>query len=223
MRALRIHHLALILMPLAIVLAFAWAPAAETFGESGRIIYFHVPVAWIAALAFSVSGICAILYLRTPLRAGMESRFHNSAVIGMACAVLATVSGSMWARLMWGSYWNWDPRETSIAGLLLVYGAYFSLRAALEHNPSRGRISAAYLVIAMTAMPFFVFVMPRMADSLHPADTLINTGMKMKLDEEMRVTLLCALAAFTTLYLYALSLLQRISRIDARIEERDHE
>ncbi len=222
MRALRPHHLVHLLMPLAIVLAFAWAPAADILGETSRIIYFHVPVAWISVLAFAVAGVCAVLYLRgahDPLR---EARFHNSMLIGSYAALLATVSGSMWARLMWGSYWNWDPRETSIVALLLGCVAYLALRAALETNPSRGRISAAYLVVAMTAMPFFVFVVPRIYPSLHP-DPLINPDLKIRLDGEMRAALLCSAVAFTLLYLYIFSIMQRISRITITLEERAHE
>jgi heme exporter protein C len=222
MHVLRPHHLVYLLMPLAIVLAFAWAPAAEVLGETSRIIYFHVPVSWISVLAFAVAGVCAVLYLKKthdPLR---ETRFHNSMLIGTGAALLATVSGSMWARLMWGSYWNWDPRETSIVALLLACGAYLALRASLEHNPSRGRISAAYLVVAMTAMPFFVFVVPRIYPSLHP-DPLINPDMKVRLDGEMRAALACSVIAFTLLYGYIFSIMQRISRITITLEERDDE
>jgi heme exporter protein C len=207
-------------MPASIALSFLWAPPAETLGETSRMLYFHVPLAFVSALAFLSSGIAAIIYLadkgkKHPL---MEHKFHNSARIGMVCTVLTTISGSVWAKMMWGSYWNWDPRETSIAVLLLIYSAYFSLRIALEDNPGRGRISAAYLVFAMATMPFFVFVVPRVYPSLHP-DPIINPALKMRLEDEMRITLLVSMASFALLYFYIFSIENRISRIRSFLEE----
>ncbi len=222
--ALAIARLAYVCMPAAVVMAFLWAPAAEILGESSRILYFHVPVAWVAVLAFLVSGVAAGIYLADKKKAYrlLEEKFHNSAEIGMVFCVLATVTGSIWARLMWGSYWNWDPRETSIVILLLIYTAYFSLRAALAGNPNRGRISASYLVFAMTTMPFFVFVVPRIYPSLHP-DPIINPAMKLHLDGDMRLTLLVSVIAFTLLYFYIFILKNRVSGLRIRIEEASHE
>ncbi|RPI97538.1 MAG: cytochrome C biogenesis protein, partial [Spirochaetales bacterium] len=137
-------------------------------------------------------------------------------------AVLATASGSVWAKLMWGSYWNWDPRQTSIVILLLIYSAYFSLRSALEGKPARGRLSAAYIIIAMTAMPFFVFVVPRVFPSLHP-DPVINPDMKIHLEIEMKLTLLISVVAFSLLYFYLLEILNRLSRIRNAVEVQHHE
>ncbi len=211
-------------MPLSIVLAFLWAPAAEVLGESSRILYFHVPVAWVSVLAFLVAALGSAIYLydkgsKYPL---MEAKFHNSAVLGIFFSVLAAVTGSIWAKLMWGSYWNWDPRETSILLLLLIYIAYFTLRSALRENPSRGRICASYLIFAMTTVPFFVFVIPRMYPSLHP-DPVINPQMEVRLDQDMRAALLANLISFTLLYFYLYTMSNRVSRLRKLNEAPDHE
>lgn len=218
-----IARLVYLLMPVSVVLAFAWAPPAEGLGETSRILYFHVPLAWVSVLAFLVAGISAVLYLYGGGRfAHLEEKSHNSAGIGMAFTLLATVTGSIWAKMSWGSFWNWDPRETSIMILLLLYVAYFSLRSALGAHPSRGKIASAYLIFAMAAVPFFVFIVPRIYPSLHP-DPIINAERRIHLDERMRITLLLSIASFTLLYYYILQLKNRISAMSRRIEERHYE
>ncbi len=209
-----------LLMPLSIILAFLFAPPVHVLGETGRLIYFHVPVAWISVLAFCASAIIAARYLaggknRTPLN---EARFHNSAAIGTLFVLLATATGSVWARLMWGSYWNWDPREISIALLLLVYAAYFSLHAALAGNPARGRLCASYLLLGAATVPFFVFIIPRVYPSLHP-DPVINPQLEVQLDPSMRAVLVVSLISFTMLYLYIFKLANRLSAARIAIEE----
>ena len=215
-----ITRLVHVLMPAAIIMAFVYAPAAEVLGETSRLLYFHVPLAWVSVMAFAVSGIASVAFLadskgRFP---AAETTFHNSATLGTFSALLATATGSVWAKLMWGSYWNWDPRETSIVILLLIYFAYFSLRSALAGKASRGRLSAAYLVIAMTVMPFFVFVIPRVFGSLHP-DPVINPGMKILLEPEMKLALIVSAAAFSLLYFHLLRITNRVSKIQAAMED----
>ena len=119
-----------ILMPVAIILAFMWAPSAEILGDFSRIIYFHVPLAWVSVIAFLVSGILSIIHLCDKNReiSRLDEKSYNSAAIGLVFAVMTVITGSIWAKLSWGSYWNWDPRETSILILLLIYIAYFSLQ-----------------------------------------------------------------------------------------------
>jgi len=201
-------------MPAAIVMAFLYAPPAEGLGESSRLLYVHVPLAWVSVLAFSVSGILSLLFLFTGNGERTE-RVHaarNSAAIGLLFTVLATFSGSVWSKLSWGAYWNWDPRQTSIIVLMLVYIAYFSLESALRENSSRPRIVSAYLVFAMVTVPFFVFVVPRMFPSLHP-DPIINPDRQVHLESAMKISLMTAIAAFTLLYGYILDLANRVSAI----------
>jgi len=215
-----ITRLVHVFMPAAVIMAFMYAPAAAVLGETSRLLYFHVPLAWVSSMAFVVSGVAAIVFLTDGGRRAPRAKdtFHNSAVLGTFTALLATATGSVWAKLMWGSYWNWDPRQTSIVILLLIYSAYFSLRSALAGRPARGRLSAVYLVIAMTVMPFFVFVVPRVFGSLHP-DPVINPDMKIHLEPEMKLTLLVSVVAFSLLYFHMLLLLNRFSKIRATVED----
>ncbi len=213
-----------ILMPVSIILAFLFAPPAEILGEASRIIYFHVPCAWVSALAFVISGIASIIFIYDKKKrfTFTDEKAHNSAVIGFLFTVLTVITGSIWAKISWGSYWNWDPRETSIVILFLIYIAYFSLRASLENNPNRGRLTSVYLIFAMAAMPFLVFVIPRVYASLHP-DPIINPQGKISLDPAMRLTLTFTLVSFTLLFFYIFNLASRLTKIKHRIEENENE
>ena len=207
-------------MPLTIILVFLWAPSAEVLGDYSRILYFHVPLAWVSVVAFLVSGILSIFYLFDKKKrfTALDEKSYNSAVIGFVFSILTVIMGSIWARLSWGSFWNWDTRETSIVIILLIYIAYFSLHAALAGNENKGKIESAYLIVAMMTLPFLIFLAPRLYDSLHPA-TIINVDKKVYLDWQMRATLLVSLLSFNILYAYILHLMNRTMYIKKRLEE----
>lgn len=207
-------------MPITIAMAFLWAPPAALLGEASRILYFHVPIAWVSVLAFIVSGILSILHLLGPEKqySRRDEKAYNSAMIGFAFTIMTVITGSLWARISWGTFWNWDPRETSIVIILLIYIAYFSLQGALKDNEKRGRIGSAYLVLAMVTLPFFVFLVPRLYPSLHP-DPIINADKKIYLDDRMKLTLVVAIATFSILYFYLFDLTNRILVLRKKIEE----
>lgn len=147
---------------------FLWVPAQQGLGNTGRIIIMHVPTAWLATLAFGISALYSALYLRRR-RPGDDDRALAAVEQGFLFAILATATGSIFAKVVWGSFWNWDPRETSILVLLLIYGAYFALRSAIDDTERRQQLAAAYAVLAFVAVPLLIFVVPRWAESsLHP-------------------------------------------------------
>jgi heme exporter protein C len=209
-----------ILMPLAIIMVFLWAPSAAVLGDFSRIIYFHVPLAWVSVLAFLVSGVLSVAYLMDKKKRyrWLDEKSYNSASIGLAFAILTVITGSLWAKLTWGSFWNWDPRETSVVLILLIYIAYFSLRSGLSGNEQRGVIGSSYLILAMIMLPFFVFLAPRIYDSLHPA-TIINADKRIYLDGRMRMTLLVSVLAFSSLYAYIFHLMNRMLSVKKATED----
>lgn len=214
-------YLVFIFMPITIYMAFMFAPAASILGDTSRIIYFHVPLAWVSVLAFIVSGVLSIVSLLDNKKKYkyIEEKAYNSAVIGIFFTIMATISGSIWAKMMWGSYWNWDPRETSILVLILIYIAYFSLHASLENNSNKGRILSSYLIFAMFTVPFFIFIIPRLSGStLHP-ETIVNQDRKIHMEFDMRLTLFVALFSFTTLYYSIYKIMNKITFIEKKIEE----
>ena len=150
--------------------AFLWPqPAAGFIGESSRIVFFHVPCAWTSTLAFVFAAAYSLAYLRT--RNPWHDEIACAAVkIGLLFGVLTLITGSLFANIMWGSWWNWDPRESSYLLLVFLYAAYLFLRAAVDDPERRARIAAAYALFAAVLMPFLVFIAPRVTASLHPAD-----------------------------------------------------
>jgi len=204
-------------------MALIWAPPAEFLGEASRILYFHVPVAWVAVISFFTAGYHSIMILVTERNISeREYKSYNAAYIGIFFTILTVITGSVWAKISWGSYWNWDPRETSIVILMLIYISYFSLYSSLKDNPNRTKISSVYLLLAMITMPFFIFIIPRVYFSLHPA-TIINAEKKIHLEASMKLTLFTSIALFTIFYGYIFKLMNRINSIELKLQEKHND
>lgn len=151
-----------------VVAMFLVVPQYEGLGNTGRIVILHVPTAWVSVLAFAVSALFSGLYLwrRHPAD---DDRATAAAESGFLFTVLATVTGAIFSQVVWGIYWNWDPRQTSIFVLLLIYAALFALRSAIDDVPRRRQLSAVYSLFAFVTVPFLVFIAPRLSEStLHP-------------------------------------------------------
>lgn len=202
----------LIIITLVIFLAFyVNIPKIGILGEKARIIFLHVPTAWLSVLAFLLSMIYSIQYLRKKDFI-YDIKAVSAAEIGFLFSILATVTGSIWAKFSWGSFWNWDPRETSIFILLIIYGAYFSLRSAIEVPEQKAKLSAVYSIIAFVTVPFFVFIMPRIIESLHP-DPIINAEGKINMDGTMRIVFFSSLFGFTLLFFWILNIKIRLEKL----------
>lgn len=193
-------------IPLIIWGAFFYAPPAKGLGDTARIMFFHVPMAWLSVIAFFMSAFYSYkvlkgIHLESTQLHYWDMGASTAAQLGLIFAFLATITGSIWAKKIWHSYWNWDPRETSIFILLLIYGAYFALRTAVTNPHDKMRLSAVYSLLAVVTVPFFVFIVPRIFASLHP-DPLINQEGKIKMDGRMLLVFLNSLFAFSVVYFY---------------------
>jgi heme exporter protein C len=208
----------LLWMGLVIWAAFLYVPPADKFiGESSRIVFFHVPTAWVAVLAFLISCVASVLYLRRR-EPGDDIRAAVAAGLGLLFAILATVTGAVFARIMWGAYWNWDPRQTSIVILMLIYSSYFALRGAVPDPERRAALAAVYAILAFVTVPFLVFVVPRIYWSLHP-DSIINTRGTNEFDSRHTQVLMASLAGFTGLFLWLYTLGCRVEAIRRRRQQ----
>lgn len=187
-------------------------PIVPGLEDKARILFFHVPMSWTTVVAFVVSMAYGIKYLAKK-NPDDDIKSASSASLGLMFCILATLTGSLWAKFNWGSFWNWDPRETSIFVLLLIYGAYFALRSALETEDKRATLSAVYAIIAGVTVPFFIFIMPRIVASLHP-DPIVNARGKIDMNGTMLAVFLCSLAGFTALYFWMLNIKVRLERLD---------
>jgi heme exporter protein C len=198
-------------MIIVILASFLFMPATQGLGETGRIIVYHVPAAWIAVLAYLMSMVNSIHYLRKgDIR--FDRKAQVNAELGTIFCILATVTGAIWSRGSWGYYWNWDPRQTSIAVLLMIYAAYFVLRSAIPDSDMRARLSAVYAILAFLTVPFLVFIVPRVYLSLHP--DLINVAERsFDMDSKMLIVFLSSLAGFTGLYAWMYNIQNRLENL----------
>lgn len=205
-----------------VVLAYLGAPRMQGFvggGESARILFFHVPMAWTSFVAFIAAGVWSVRHLK-----GREIR-HDLAAgaaieLGLVFCLLATLSGSVWARVEWGAFWNWDPRQVSITLLLLYYAAYLALRGQIVDREVRGRVTGAYAVLGLIVAPFLLFVMPRMFESLHP-EPVVNQEMEVGMDPQILWLLLASSLGFTVLFFWVHRLATRLALLEDRSEERN--
>ncbi|HED24433.1 MAG TPA: cytochrome C biogenesis protein [Firmicutes bacterium] len=203
-------------MVMVTVAAFIYAPPALGLGDLARIIFFHVPLAWVSVLAYLVSMVHSIRYLRN----GLMIEDHKAALnaeIGLIFTVLATVTGSIFARYTWGMFWNWDPRESSIFILLLIYCAYFVLRSAVEDETRRARMASVFSIIAFISVPFLVFIIPRVYATLHP-DPIISVEAGFQMDAKMFRVFIASLLGFTGLYAWLANIASRLSALIGGME-----
>src|SRR5262245_15625820 len=147
------HPILFLWMAATITAGFLYAPVARKLFEYASIIYFHIPAAWVSLLAFLVAGFEGARYLvsRHPVA---DLRSAAAARLGLVFCALATVTGMLFAKAMWGEYWNWDPRQVTIFFLLLIYAAYLTLRAAIDDPERRAPVAAVYATLAMVPPPF---------------------------------------------------------------------
>lgn len=179
----------------ALAMVFFYAPREATMGDVQRIFYFHVAAAWIGFVGFFITFVASIAYLATTARR-WDILALSSAEVGLAFISMALVTGSLWAKPVWGTYWTWEPRLTISAVQWLVYVAYVMLRGSTDTEERVGRFAAVYGIVAFVTVPLSWFAI-RWWRTIHPQ---ILVGGEMALTPKMLHTLFVSLAAFTLVY-----------------------
>ena len=155
---------------IALYLALAGAPDANLSSETGRyaqrIIYFHIATAWVGFLAFFITFVGGVAYLRTQSRT-WDIVALSSAEIGTVFMLGVLVSGSIWAKPAWGVWWVWDERLTISLVQFLIYVGYLMLRASVEDPSRKARFSAVYGIVAFISVPIN-FIAIRLWRTQHP-------------------------------------------------------
>ncbi len=208
-----------VLLGLSVVFAFFVAREAEPAmgGNLQRIFYFHVPSAWVGYLAFTVTFIGSIAYLRTGARR-WDLLAHSSAEIGVVFVTLVLITGPIWAKPVWGTWWEWDARLTSALVMWLTYVGYLFVRSLSEDPARAGRIAAIVGIVGFVNVPIVHFSV-RWWRTLHPSGpTIANPTETSGLGGPELLTFFTALAAFTLLFAWLLSLRTRIGRLEDEIE-----
>lgn len=186
--------------------------------EVYRIFYFHWPSALVTFLAYAFAMYQAMRYLNSK-DLEYDYKSATAAMLGTIFCVMATVSGSVFAKFAWGSFWNWDPRETSITVVLLIYLAYFSLRSAVNDPVKKANLSAVYAILGFIAATFAIFIWPRITPGLHPGSPGGASSAKfITMSGTTLAVVLPALAAFIILYGWIYSLTVRVYRLQKEEE-----
>ncbi len=173
----------------------------EVLDNSFRIFYFHLPLAMVAYLAFTVVLIASVLQLRDKSMK-WDIVAHSAAEVGVIFAFLVLATGSIWAKATWGWYWIWEPRLTTSLALFLVYLAYLMLRRSIEEPERRARLAAVFGIVGFISVPLSFFSI-RLWRSAHPlmfGGSLYGGGGGGLEGTTLRLTLMVNLLAFLLLF-----------------------
>ena len=208
---------ALLLMAAVYVRALAFTPEEATQGLAQKIFYIHAPSAWVAFLAFGIVGVCSAIYLFVK-DARLDLLAAASAEVGTVFTTVVLVTGPIWGKTIWGTWWTWDARLTLTLFLWFIYLAYLVLRTAVEEPGRRARYSAVLGILGALLVPF-IHLSVYWFRTLHPMPVVLRPG-KPELPGTMLVTLLGSFTVFTIFYLALLARRYAWARLlDAR--ERD--
>lgn len=192
--------LAFIAISAAFLLVMLYAPIELTMGKVQKVFYFHVAASWTGMLGFLVATAAAVAYLKsndlkwdTASLAGIE--------IGMIFIALGIISGSIWARPVWNTWWTWDPRLTTTLIMELIYAAYLLLRSGLDEAQRRARLSAVYAIVGFISVPL-TFISIRIFRTIHPvlvgsSDPSVGA---FAMSPRMQTVFFSSLSAFTILF-----------------------
>ncbi len=150
----------------ACTLVFFFTPTERMMGDVQKVFYFHVATGWVGMLSFLAAAISGILYLVKGERKWDIVSF-SAVEIGMVFTLITIVSGSIWARPIWNTWWTWDPRLTTATIMELIYAAYMMLRSGIEDPNRRARFSAVYAIIGFISVPL-TFFSARLFRTIHP-------------------------------------------------------
>ena len=212
--------LTLVGLTAGLYLGLIWAPPDAYQGQVQRIMYVHVPTAWVAYLAFLVVVIFSILYLWRGSET-FDQVAYASAEVGVVFTGLTILAGSIWGKPTWGVWWTWDARLTTTAILFLIYVGYLMLRSFVEDRSRGARYAAVLGIVGFLDIPI-VHKSVEWWRTLHQAPSVMRPE-GATVAPPMLFTLLVSVAAFTLLYLYLLSQRLHLERLDAEILERSRE
>ena len=187
-------------------------PYRNILYETIRNLYYHVPLWFAMFILFFTAVVLSVLHLNK-----FEKRYDQQAValtsVGVLYGVLGLITGAIWAKHTWGAYWSWDVKQNMTAVGLLIYGAYFVLRASFEDPEKRARISAVYNIFAFATLIPLLYVVPKLTDSLHPgAGGNIAFGSQ-DLDNTMRMVFYPAIIGWTLFGVWVSHLVYRVNRV----------
>ena len=192
----------------SLYLTFVWVPTEASMGIVQRIFYFHVPSAFVAFTAFTIGGVASIRFL-----ARRENRFDDLSVaaneVGLVFAIGNLTTGSLWAKPIWGVYWAWDARLTTMLILALIYVAYLILRQSIFEPTQRAVVCAVVSIFGMVDIPI-VYMSNQWWRTQHPAPVLTGEG---SLDPQMRFALYFSFTALLFVFWCLVRMRRRLEHL----------
>ena len=205
----------------ALGMVFFYAPLEATMNYVQKIFYFHVSTAWVGMLGFLAAAVAGVIYL---IKKDMQwDIVELSAVeISLVFFLITIVTGSIWARPSWGTWWTWDPRLTTAAILEMIYLAYLLLRQGVEDPDRRARFGAVYTLIGAVSVPI-TFMSIRIFRTIHPV--VIGTGSAAStggfyMAPRMLTTMFFALFTFSVVFVTLFWQRIRLGQLARHVEER---
>ena len=201
-------------MMTSILMIFLYVPTDAIEGIPQRIFYFHVPIAWIGMLAFGVLAVASIGYLwKKDERWDWLAR--ASAEVGTIFITLALITGSIWGRTTWGTWWTWDARLTTTLILWFIYIGYMMLRSYMGRTPASARSGAVLAIIGIIDVPI-IYESVNWWRTLHPQAEVGTPG---ALPPEVVLTLMISLVTFTLLYSFLMVQIYQLQKMQALAQQ----
>ena len=213
-------YLTIALLLYTVVMGFlGHIPRLAILNETERNLYFHVPMWFGMTIILLASVVNAIRYLRSP-SPRLDTLAHESAKTGILLGVLGLLTGSLWARYTWGTWWTTDVKLNGAAVTMLIYAAYLVLRGSVRDEQQRARLSAIYNIFAFSAAIPLLFIMPRLYASLHPGMGGNPGFSKYDLDNSMRMVFYPAVIGWTLLGVWITEVACRLAFVQEKIYEK---
>ncbi len=218
LKVLDVASIALVVATTLLVLFYA--PMERVMGAVQKVFYFHVAHAWVGMLSFIVAAVAGIAYLRTK---NMRWDIVGLATVelGMVFMLIALVTGSIWARPIWNTWWTWDPRLTTVTIMELIYAAYLMLRQGIEDPERRARFGAVYAILGAVSVPLTFFSI-RIFRTIHPVvigNSVPGAEGGFDMTPKMLQVFFFGLIAYTVVYFDLLWHRIRMGRLAERVEQ----
>ncbi|MGB0387987.1 MAG: cytochrome c biogenesis protein [Ardenticatenaceae bacterium] len=208
-------------LPLSLLMALFYAPPEATMGEVYRIFFYHLPANIASFALFFAAFVAGIAYLRTN-NPTWDTWGAATIEVGILASFLGTVTGSIWARPIWNTWWTWDPRLTTVTILLLTYIGYMMLRGAIDDPGRRARYSAIYAILAFANVPLVYFSTRILDRTIHPVvfggenpEAQGDMALTATMNQTLMVCMIVCLGLFTYLVLRRVLLARREQRLEA--------
>jgi len=194
-------------------------PRLAILNETIRNLYYHVPLWWAMMFQMGISLFYSVKYLKGQDKKDEQFAF-NAALVGILLSIPGLITGSLWARYTWGTWWTFqDPKLNGVAIGILIYVIYFILRASIIQEMTRARVSSVFNIFAFVMFMLFIMVFPRLTDSLHPGNGGNPAFGKYDLDNKMRLVFYPAVIGWMCFSGWILNILNRISLIKLKIDD----